>query len=454
MNAVWSSAPAAGRETKGSDGWRDDCLRGPARAGRFAGETMNERRVVITGIGCLSPLGNDLSSTWEGMKAGRSGIARITQLDPEPFDCKIAGEVKNFEPDGYFNVPKDSRRADRYVQFAVAASKMAMTDSGLDVSTIDARRFGVMVGSGIGGLATLENEHTTYMTRGPKRVSPFTIPMMISNIASGIISMEYGLKGPNMVIVTACATSNHNIGEAWRIIKFGDADGFLCGGAEATILPMGLCGFGNMKALSTRNDEPERASRPFDKNRDGFVMGEGAGVVMLEELEHAKKRGAKIYAELIGYGVSADAYHLSAPSPDGSGPAYAIQMALNHGKKNANEVNYLNAHATSTGLGDIAETKAIKLAFGDHAKKGLMVSSTKSMTGHMLGAAGGIELIASIMAIKDSIVPPTINLEDQDPECDLDCVPNVAREADVKVALSNSFGFGGHNASVLVSRFE
>ena len=415
---------------------------------------MNERRVVITGIGCVSPLGNDLNTTWEGLKAGRSGIATITQLDPEPFDCKIAGEVKNFEADGYFGVPKDARRSDRYVQFAVAGAKMAVEDSGLDVSKVDPRRFGVMVGSGIGGLATLEREHGTYLNKGPKRVSPFTIPMMISNIASGIISMEFGLKGPNMVIVTACATSNHNIGEAWRIIKFGDADGFICGGAEATILPMGLCGFANMKALSTRNDEPWRASRPFDKNRDGFVMGEGSGVLVIEELEHAKKRGAKIYAELIGYGVSADAYHLSAPSPDGSGPAYAIEMALRHGRKNPSDVDYLNAHATSTGLGDIAETKAIKLAFGDHAKNGLMVSSTKSMTGHMLGAAGGIELIASVMAIKDGIVPPTINIEEQDPECDLDVVPNVAREADVKVAISNSFGFGGHNASVLVSKFE
>jgi len=399
--------------------------------------TMNERRVVITGIGCITPLGNDLPSTWDGLKAGRSGIARITQLDPEPFDCKIAGEVKNFQPDGYFRVPKDARRS----------------DSGLDVSTIDPRRFGVMVGSGIGGLATLEHEHEIYLKKGPKRVSPFTIPMMISNIASGIISMEFGLMGPNMAIVTACATSNHNIGEAWRIIKFGDADGFICGGAEASILPMGLSGFANMKALSTRNDDPERASRPFDKNRDGFVMGEGAGVMMLEELEHAKKRGAKIYAELIGYGVSADAYHLSAPSPDGSGPAYAIQMALRHGKKNPADVDYLNAHATSTGLGDIAETKAIHLAFGAHVKNGLLVSSTKSMTGHMLGAAGGVELIASIMAIKDGIVPPTINVEDQDPACDLDCVANVAREAPITTAISNSFGFGGHNASVLVARF-
>jgi 3-oxoacyl-[acyl-carrier-protein] synthase II len=266
--------------------------------------------------------------------------------------------------------------------------------------------------------------------------------------------MEFGLKGPNMVIVTACATSNHNIGEAWRMIKFGDADGFLCGGAEASILPMGLAGFSRMRALSTRNDEPEKASRPFDVNRDGFVMGEGAGVVMLEELEAAKARGATIYGELLGYGISADAYHLSAPSPDGTGPAHAIGMALKHGCKNPEDVQYLNAHATSTGLGDIAEAKAIKLAFGDHATNGLMVSSTKSMTGHMLGAAGGMELIACIMGIRDGVVPPTINLEEQDPECDLDCVPNTAREVPITTALSNSFGFGGHNASVLVGKFE
>lgn len=415
---------------------------------------MSERRVVITGIGCLSPLGNDLESSWDGLKNGRSGIRRITQIDPEPFDCKIAGEVRDFNADGYFKVPKDARRADRYVQYAVAAAKMAMDDSGVDVEQVDRRRFGVMVGSGIGGLSTLEREHGTYIAKGPKRVSPFTIPMMISNIASGIISMEHGLLGPNMVIVTACATSNHNIGEAWRIIKFGDADAFLCGGAEAAVLPMGLAGFSSMKALSTRNDEPERASRPFDMDRDGFVMGEGAAVLVIEELEHAKKRGAKIYAELTGYGISADAHHLSAPTPDGSGPAYAMQMALNHAKVNTTEVDYLNAHATSTGLGDIAETKAIKLAFGDYATKGLAVSATKSMTGHMLGAAGGIELIACIKAIQEGVIPPTINVDNQDPECDLDVVPNVAREKTVKVALSNGFGFGGHNAAVVVQKFE
>ncbi|MGD7652950.1 MAG: beta-ketoacyl-ACP synthase II [Verrucomicrobiales bacterium] len=415
---------------------------------------MSERRVVITGIGCVSPLGNDLDTTWKGLKEGKSGIRRITQLDPEVFDCQIAGEVRDFEPAQYFKSPRDARRADRNVQFAIAASKMAMEDSGLDIEATDPRRIGVMVGSGIGGLSTLEREHSTFLNRGPKRVSPFTIPMMISNIASGLISMEFGLKGPNMAIVTACATSNHNIGEAWRIIKFGDADGILCGGTEATVLPMGLCGFANMKALSTNNSNPEGASRPFDKARDGFVMGEGSGVIMIEELEHAKKRGAKIYAELIGYGISADAYHLSAPSPDGSGPAYAIGMALKHGGKNPEDVEYLNAHATSTGLGDIAETKAIRVAFGDHVDNGLMVSSTKSMTGHMLGAAGGMELIACIMAIKDGVVPPTINVEDQDPECDLDCVPNTAREVPIKTAISNSFGFGGHNASVLVAKYE
>jgi 3-oxoacyl-[acyl-carrier-protein] synthase II len=337
---------------------------------------------------------------------------------------------------------------------AVAASKMALEDSGMDLNAIDPTRVGVMVGSGIGGLATLEENHTVLLQKAPSRVSPFVIPMMISNIGSGIISMEFGLQGPNMVVVTACATSNNNIGEAWRIIKFGDADAMLAGGAEASILPMGLSGFGNMRALSLRNDEPERASRPFDRGRDGFVMGEGAGVMMIEELEHAKRRGARIYAELIGYGVSADANHLSAPSPDGSGPSRAMMMALRHGKVNPEDVQYLNAHATSTGLGDIAETKAIKLAFGEYAKRGLLVSSTKSMTGHLLGAAGGVELAASVLAIRDGIIPPTINLEDQDPECDLDCVPNHAREAKVDVAMSNSFGFGGHNATVLVRRFS
>lgn len=414
---------------------------------------MNERRVVITGMGVVSPVGNNLGTFWESLKAGRSGIGRITAFDTSAYHCHIGGEIRGFDYIPYFKVPKDGKRCDRYVGLAVAASKMALDDSGMDPGAVDSTRVGVMVGSGIGGLSTLEREHTVLLQKSPNRVSPFLIPMMISNIGSGIISMEYGFMGPNMVVVTACATSNNNIGEAWRIIKFGDADAMLCGGAEASILPMGLSGFGNMKALSLRNHEPERASRPFDRDRDGFVMGEGAGVMMIEELEHAKKRGARIYAELAGYGVSADAYGLSAPSPDGSGPARAMAMAMRHGRVNPAEVQYLNAHATSTGLGDIAETKAIKLAFGAHATSGLMVSSTKSMTGHLLGAAGGVELAASVMAIQENIVPPTINLENQDPEIDLDCVPNTAREAKIDVAMSNSFGFGGHNASVLVKRF-
>jgi 3-oxoacyl-[acyl-carrier-protein] synthase II len=415
---------------------------------------MSERRVVITGMGVLSPVGTDVATFWESLKAGRSGIGQITAFDTSAYHCHIGGEVRDFDYVPYFRTPKDGKRVDRYAGLAVAASKMALEDSGMDLNAIDPTRVGVMVGSGIGGLATLEENHTVLLQKAPSRVSPFVIPMMISNIGSGIISMEFGLQGPNMVVVTACATSNNNIGEAWRIIKFGDADAMLAGGAEASILPMGLSGFGNMRALSLRNDEPERASRPFDRGRDGFVMGEGAGVMMIEELEHAKRRGARIYAELIGYGVSADANHLSAPSPDGSGPSRAMMMALRHGKVNPEDVQYLNAHATSTGLGDIAETKAIKLAFGEYAKRGLLVSSTKSMTGHLLGAAGGVELAASVLAIRDGIIPPTINLEDQDPECDLDCVPNHAREAKVDVAMSNSFGFGGHNATVLVRRFS
>ena len=415
---------------------------------------MNERRVVITGVGCVSPLGNDAESTWTGMKEGRSGIARITHLDPSPYACQIAGEVKNFDPEPFFRNPKDARRADRYVQLAVAAARMAYDSSGLESwSALDRTRVGAIVSSGIGGLGTLENEHTKLVGKAGAKVSPFLIPMMIANIGSGIFSMEFGLGGPNMAIVTACATSNNSIGEAWRIIKFGDADAMVAGGAEASILPCGLAGFGCMKALSTRNDNPEGASRPFDRDRDGFVMGEGAGVVVLEELEHAKARGAHIIAELAGYGASADAYHLSAPSPDGSGPARAMQMALRHAGLNPEDVQYLNAHATSTGLGDVAEVKAIHLAFGEHVRRGLKVSSTKSMTGHMLGAAGGAELLACLMAIRDGVIPPTINVENQDPECDVDCVPNTAIEQRVDVALSNSFGFGGHNASLLVRRF-
>jgi 3-oxoacyl-[acyl-carrier-protein] synthase II len=411
---------------------------------------MNERRVVITGIGVISPVGNDLDTFWESIKSGRSGIGKIAAFDTEKFDCKIAGEVRSYDPVPFYKTPKDARRTDRYTQLAVGAAQMSLSDSGLDLSAIDLDRAGVMIGSGVGGLATMETQVGQMLTKGPDRTSPFMIPMMISNMASGFISMEHGLRGPNMAIVTACATANHCMGEAWRIIKFGDADVMLTGGSEACVVPVGIAGFAAMRALSLRNDEPERASRPFDKDRDGFVMGEGAGVLILEEYEHAKKRGAKIYCEVAGYGLTADAYHMSAPMPGGEGAARCMRMAMKHAKVNPEDVDYINAHGTSTPIGDACETKAVKLAFGDHARQGLAVSSTKSMTGHLLGAAGAVEMAACVMAMRDGILPPTINLENPDPECDLDYVPNKAREKKIKVAISNSFGFGGHNSSVLI----
>ncbi|MBE2179127.1 MAG: beta-ketoacyl-ACP synthase II [Chthoniobacterales bacterium] len=411
---------------------------------------MSERRVVITGIGVVSPVGNDLQTFWESLKSGRSGIRRFTAFDSEKFDCKIAGEVTGFEAAPFYKTPKDVKRTDRYTQLAVAATKMSLEDSGLDLDAIDRDRAGVMIGSGVGGLATMEEQVAKTLTRGPDRTSPFMIAMMISNMASGFVSMEHGLRGPNMAIVTACATANHCMGEAWRIIKFGDADVMLTGGSEACIVPVGMAGFSAMRAMSVRNDEPEKASRPFDKDRDGFVMGEGAGVLILEEYEHAKKRGAKIYCEVVGYGLTADAYHMTAPSPEGEGAARCMRMALNHAKLNPEDVDYINAHGTSTPIGDACETKAVKAAFGAHAHNGLLVSSTKSMTGHLLGAAGAVEMAACVMAMQDGIVPPTINLDNPDPECDLDYVPNKAREHKVRVAISNSFGFGGHNSSVLI----
>jgi len=413
---------------------------------------MTERRVVITGIGVVSPVGNNKDDFWKNLVAGKSGIRNIEAFDTTEYTTKFGGEVVGYDPKAYFNDFKDGRRADRFTQLAMGASKMAIAESGIDSPELNRERIGIMVGSGIGGLGTLENNHTLLINKHPSRVSPFTIPMMIGNIASGMISMEYGFLGPNMCITTACATSNHCIGEAWRIIKFGDADAIIAGGAESSIAPMGLAGFGNMRALSARNDAPEKASRPFDRDRDGFVMGEGAAAVVLEEYEYAKKRGAHIYCELVGYGLSADAYHLSAPLPDGSGAARCMNMALGHAKMNANEVQYVNAHATSTPVGDICETQAIKKTFGDYATNGLLVSSTKSMTGHLLGAAGGVEITACILALRDQVIPPTINVENQDPECDLDVVPNVAREAKLDAALSNSFGFGGHNAALLVRK--
>jgi 3-oxoacyl-[acyl-carrier-protein] synthase II len=411
-----------------------------------------DRRVVITGLGVITPIGNDVDTFWRNLQNGVSGIDCITAFDTSAYDCRIAGEVRGFEPKNYFKNPKDVRRTDRYAHLAMAAAKMAMQDSGVDMDKVNRHRFGSIISSGIGGLKTLEDQHSVLLTKGPSRVSAFTIPMLISNMASGLISMEFGLQGPNFCIVTACATSNNAIGESWRIIKFGDADIFLAGGAEASIIPIGLAGFSAMKALSTRNDEPKRASRPFDRDRDGFVMGEGAGVVVVEELEHAKARGAKIYCELTGYGLSADAHHMTAPPPDGEGAVRAMRMALDHAKTRPDQVDYINAHATSTGLGDICETRAIKTVFGDYANK-VSISATKSMTGHLLGGAGAIETAACALAIRDSVIPPTINLENPDPECDLDYTAKVAKQKKVRIAVNNSFGFGGHNATLVVAEY-
>jgi 3-oxoacyl-[acyl-carrier-protein] synthase II len=414
---------------------------------------MNNRRVVLTGLGVVTPVGNDLETFWTNLKNGVSGIGNIEAFDTTEYDCHFGGEVRGFDPKAFFKNPKDVRRTDRFAQLAMGAAKMAMQDSGIDLEKVQRERFGVIVSSGIGGLKTLQDQHAILLAKGPSRVSPFTIPMLISNMASGLISMEFGLQGPNFCIVTACATSNNAIGESWRMIKFGDADIFLAGGSEASIVAVGLGGFCAMKALSTRNDDPERASRPFDKDRDGFVMSEGGGVVVVEELEHAKARGAKIYCELTGYGLSADAFHMTAPPPDGGGAARAMQLALDHAKVRPEEVDYINAHATSTGLGDISETRAIKTTFGEGAGK-VSISSTKSMTGHLLGGAGAVEMAACALAIRDSVIPPTINLENPDPECDLDYTPKVAKEKKVRVAVNNSFGFGGHNATLVVTAFD
>jgi len=415
---------------------------------------MSERRVVITGMGVVTPLGNGLETFWSNLKNGVSGIATIDAFDTSGYDCKIGGQVRDFDPKQFFKNPKDVRRTDRFTHLAMAAAKMALADSGIDMDNLKERdRFGVIVSTGIGGLKTLQDQLQILVTKGPGRNSPFTIPMLISNMAGGVISMEFDLRGPNLCIVTACATSNNAIGESWRIIKFGDADIFLAGGAEASIVEIGVAGFSAMRALSRRNDEPERASRPFDRDRDGFVMSEGSGVVVVEELEHARERGAKIYCEITGYGVSADAYHMTAPPPDGEGAARAMKMALDHARISPEQVDYINAHATSTDIGDLCETRAIKQIFGAYADK-VSISATKSMTGHLLGGAGGIEMAACALAIRDSVIPPTINLENPGEECDLDYTPNVAREKTVRVALNNSFGFGGHNATLVASAFE
>ena len=411
-----------------------------------------ERRVVVTGIGVVTPLGHQLEVFWNNIISGQSGIDTITAFDPALFDTKIAGEVKNFDPLLAFPSAKEVRRADRYSQFGVYAGHQALLDSGLDLSKENCDEIGVFLGSGIGGLSTTTEQVKVLLERGPGRLSPFMIPMLIGNMASGLFSMYYNLRGPNFATCSACATANHAIGEAWRTIKMGDASVMFAGGAEATVVPVGIGGFCAMRAMSTRNDDPKRASRPFDKDRDGFVMGEGAGLLVLEELEHAQKRGAKIYCEIAGYGNTADAHHLTAPSPGGEGAARCMKMALRSGGLNLEDISYINAHGTSTPQGDVCETQAIKTVFGDYAKK-LAVSSTKGATGHMLGAAGAVEMAICALAIKHGIVPPTINYTTPDPECDLDYVPNTARELTVNAIVNNSFGFGGHNSTISAKKF-
>ena len=412
----------------------------------------SDRRVVVTGRGVVTPWGNDLQTFWNNLIAGQCGIGPITTFDTTAFDTKIAAAVKDFDPAPAFPSPKEIRRTDRYAQFGIFAAWSALKDSGMDLAAENTDEIGVMMGSGIGGLETTTNQHAVLLERGPGRMSPFTIPMLISNMASGLISMYYNLRGPNFATCSACATANHAIGEAWRTIKMGDASVMVAGGAEATIIPIGIGGFCAMRAMSTRNDDPLHASRPFDKDRDGFVMGEGAGVLILEELEHAKKRGARIYCEIAGYGNTADAHHLTAPSPGGEGAARCMKMALRSGGLNLTDISYINAHGTSTPQGDVCETQAIKSVFGEHARK-LAVSSTKGATGHMLGAAGAVEMAVCTLAIQNGIVPPTLNYTTPDPECDLDYVPNVAREMSVNAVVNNSFGFGGHNSTIAAKKF-
>jgi 3-oxoacyl-[acyl-carrier-protein] synthase II len=413
---------------------------------------LTDRRVVVTGLGVVTPLGHDLETFWENLISSQCGIDRITAFDATAFDTKIAGEVRNFDPAPAFPSPKDVRRTDRYSQFGVYAAWSALKDSGADLDRLNRDEIGVIIGSGIGGLETTSAQIKILHERGPGRLSPFMIPMLISNMASGLFSMYQNLRGPNFATCSACATANHAIGEAWRTIKMGEATMMFAGGAEAAIVPIGIGGFCAMKALSTRNDDPKTASRPFDKDRDGFVMGEGAGVIVIEELEHAQKRGAKIYCEIAGYGNTADAHHLTAPSPGGEGAARCMKMALRNGGLNLEDISYINAHGTSTPQGDVCETQAIKAVFGERAKK-IAVSSTKGATGHMLGAAGAVEMTACALAIKHGIVPPTINLQNPDPECDLDYVPNTARKMKVNAIINNSFGFGGHNASIAAKKF-
>jgi 3-oxoacyl-[acyl-carrier-protein] synthase II len=413
---------------------------------------MDKRRVVMTGAGAVTPVGNTAEEFWASLLAGRSGIGPITRFDASQMPTRIAGEIKGFDPLKYID-KKDDRKFDRFIKYAVACATMAVEDAGLKTDRVDATRFGVLVGSGIGGIETLLEQYAILTEKGPDRVSPFFVPMIIINMASGVISMRFGARGPNSSVVTACATGNHAIGDAMRIIQRGDADVMIAGGAEAIIIPLTIAGFCQMKAMSTRNDDPTKASRPFDAERDGFVCGEGGGLVILESLEHAQAREARIYAEIVGYGMTGDAHHMTAPDPEGDGAARAMAAALRDAALEPSSVGYINAHGTSTPYNDKFETIAIKRVFGDHAKK-LAVSSTKSMTGHLLGAAGGIEAIATAFALHHGILPPTMNYEKPDPDCDLDYIPNQARKQEIEVALSNAFGFGGTNATLAFKKYR
>jgi len=415
---------------------------------------VEKKRVVITGLGMVTPLGNTVEENWDAVCNGRSGIGPITRFDASDFPVRIAGEVKNFNPEDYIEDKKEIKKMDTFLHYALASGKMAVHSAGLVINDDNAERVGVLVGAGLGGLATIERYHALYLKEGPKKISPFFVPMLIINLAPGQIAMYFGAKGPNSSMVTACATGNHSIGEAFKIIQRGDADAMIAGGVESTITPLAVGGFSAMKALSaTHNHEPERASRPFERDRDGFVIAEGAGILVLEELETAKRRGAPILAEIIGFGCNADAYHITAPSPNGEGAARCMNLALKDAGVSYQEVDYINAHGTSTPANDLAETKAIKTVFQERSKH-IAVSATKSMTGHLLGAAGGVEAIYTVLALKHGIIPPTINYENPDPECDLDYVPNTARQQNIKVALSNSFGFGGTNATLVFKKFE
>jgi 3-oxoacyl-[acyl-carrier-protein] synthase II len=412
-----------------------------------------KKRVVITGLGVISPVGNDIVSFWRSLIEGKSGVGPITSFDATAFDSRIAAEVKNFDPTQYGISLKDVKRTAKFVQFAVAAAKQAVDSSGLDLNHEDRNRIGVIIGSGIGSLYTIEEEHKILLNKGPSRLSPFLIPMLIVNEASGLVAIVHGFKGPNSCVATACASGSHAIGEAYRTILYGDADVMITGGTESCIVPTAVGGFCALKALSTSNDNPQAASRPFDRDRNGFVMAEGCGLVVLESLEHAQKRNAQIIAEIVGFGMSCDAYHITAPDPDGQGAASAMIIAMKDAQMDACQIDYINAHGTSTKLNDKIETLSMKKAFGENAKK-VMVSSIKSMTGHLLGAAGGVEFVTCCLVIRDGVIPPTINYEHPDPDCDLDYVPNTARKADVSACMSNSLGFGGHNASLILKKFK